>query len=387
MGGCCSCGEDARQVDKDEAEARNPKPPYADWAALMKADWGSDPTAVSRDFSRMRIMVTGPDGPRTHLADVPLTPENTAEIEKRNRELRAVTVAISKLMEPEGSDVPSRLEEAWARAIDTDDLKGSPDISSGIAKLLQDELQFYTGRDDVKTDPLERNATFNALLLFAQGTVFYPGQRIGHLLWFPWTNGKMRDVAWTVYVTDEDRYPSARYYDTPAGVSKTQQRRTKLVKSGDAAGNEADEDAPLVGGDTSDGNAKNKKGNHGSSDLVVGYGAADDDSRSGDVRGFEKPKPRPATPGCVSIVHSFAMRNYVDKEERSYVPAFMVQWAVVITLRKGTGEWVSATLEVPEVFCETCDKSKLQRLRRQRLDDAVFNAFGVQVQPIASLDL
>ena len=395
MGGCCSCGADPRQVDRDESEMANPMAPYADWAERLRADWGTDPTAVSRDYARMRIMVTGPDGPCTRLADISLTSDTSAdEIARRSRDLRDVTLAISKLVEPDGSEVPAQLERAWQACIESNaDLRGSPDVSSGLHQLFQNELKFYKGREDVTSDPRARSPTFNVLLLMAQGTVFYPSQRVSHLLWFPWARN-LRDVAWTVYVTDDDRYPSVRYL-----ANREEVRRRALQKA-------QAKDPKRFASPTSTADGEAEKlilSPVGGGDGGVSYGtlnsspppqAAPKPGRSSREAVEGRPEiliaatdgSRPRAANTVSVVHSFAVRNYIDSEAKAQTPAFLVQWAVIITLQKGTGEWVGATLEQPEVFCEPATSNKLLKLRRQRFCDTVFNRMGVHVQEVASLD-
>jgi hypothetical protein len=377
MGVCCSCGEDPKVVDRDERGMRNPMPPYADWAELLRKDWGSDPTAVSRDYARMRIMVAGPDGPKARLTDVHIAKTDcaAADIKRRNVELKAVTVAISRLVEGPDAATPARIEASWSKCVDALDMEGSPDISRGLHELLCTELQFFRDRNDVTNDATARNPTFNVLLLLAQGTVFYPGQRIAHLLWLPWAR-HLRDVGWTVYVTDDDLYPNIAHFSPRAGDHDHGPTGAAAKSAnGQPTSPGANEFDMLLANSNSKGPAANGQMN---------YGALAEDPSTKPASAL-KSKHRNVG-GTVSIVHAFAIQNYIDPDDKHVTPAFLIKWAVSITLKKGTGEWVGAAIEQPEVLCEEVPaKRKLMRLRKQQLADAVFNAFGVQMQTVAKL--
>jgi hypothetical protein len=407
MGGCCSCNEDPKRVDRAERDARNPMPPYADWADLLKADWGTDPTAVSRDYARMRILVASPQGPRTstRLEDVSLHADAAAaraRMKQRNDDLREVTVAVSRMVEPEGSEMPERIAREWDAALnDTDpDNAASPDISTGLTRLLSDRLGFYRDRNDFTDDAKARSPTFNLLLLMAQGTVFYPGQRIAHLIWLPWAR-HLKDVGWTVYVTDDDVAPlsgaaAQTYYgDFPGGTGASPAGHNNNSLAGAHSRQESpghrrseDERQTLLGERHNTDTHPHRLNASGSVDrpTSTSYGSVDEPSTPPPPK-RQNSFLRRRGMSTVSVVHSFALRNYIDKEEKHQTPAFMVKWAVVISLKKGTGEFVGATLEQPEVLCERPGKKrKLQQLRRQQLADVVFNAFGSQIIDVDRLD-
>lgn len=393
MGGCCSCADDPQQTVRDENERRNPLPPYADWVELMRADWGSDPTAVTRDLPRMRIRVagtditTGPATPRLATRKVEAPTDYTA----RNEGLKTVLIAMCQLTQEGGSERPRDADEreesaedasrrslaaarsgeecakaiaaAWDECVQTDALVHSPDVSSGLAALFKKtDLYPQSTVDGVNSNnnahnPLSCPAAFNVMLCFAQGIVFYPTQRMGHLLWTPWAP-RLRDVGWTVTVgTDYD-------------VNRAVRNKAAAPAKADAS--------PAEAADTEDTKLVAVKGRNNEPSRMS-YGTTDTDVFLPLRESLERGKS-----SVICVTHTHTVRNYVDPDDAAGVPQFEVEWAFTIFLDRATGAWSGATLESPIVRAER-PSSKLQKLRMQSFTDMVFNNFGVEVSYVAKL--
>ncbi len=149
------------------------------------------------------------------------------------------------------------------------------------------------------------------------------------------------------------------------------------------------DDDYLLAGDT--GNAKKtKKGNRTDASQINAstYGATSERSESSmpplPAREGVPRASRSSLGGTVSVTHSFVMRNHIEDNAKSYTPAYQIQWGFTITLAKGTGQWLGVAMEQPRVLVVKSN-NKLQKLRIVRLNDAVFNAFGVELEFVDAL--
>lgn len=208
MGSCCCCEESAEKkplLQKGgEDNARNPLPAHENWEALVRNDIGKDVGSVCRDFPRIRVSVG--EGEEW----VAIRPDDFA---KRNERIKANMLKIAKLVGEE--ELAATLESKWEQHIP----KHATDISAELLVLFQecamvksvidvepvhDDAEEGEGRgesNDGKTKQGKEHligncSTFRVLAHLVQGVMFFPSQRMLHLVWFPWATC-LRDVGWS----------------------------------------------------------------------------------------------------------------------------------------------------------------------------------------------
>ena len=440
MGAIC-CKDDYESELHDEAHAPNPKPPHADWAARARGDFGSDMTAVARDFPRMKVVVgraaaisyvdtsESPSGVAPGAAAKP-----AASPQARAKALGAVMEAIAALVgpgdgvsgatatvpPPHGAALVAAVRAAAVAHLHTEDADASPDLSGGVAGVLAVTGMFPPRPDAAAADadgdaaalptqhsereaggvgaatPPSREKTplsavcpaFKVLLCFAQGTLFYPGQRIVHLVYLPWAP-HLRDVGWTAFVL-----PSEDVDDVVAALDAARVGGPAARRGGggraaaDTAGD--DERAPILGPGRRSGGGSNTSplgasavdyGSDGETHVSPSGGSGGAARASGPASPFGLAAPAPGT--TVSVLHRHISRNFVEPGNESVTPRFEVTWTMEIQLDRRTGDWVAAAMRPPMVACLSApSRNALFKGRRVRLSDVVFNAWGVDVHPV-----
>ena len=257
MGCCCS---DATVND----DVPNPLPKYEDWKDDLKKDIGSDCGAVARDFPRMDVLVltepVGNEDPKSRQPEIsdkedrkPTKNSDEASLlERRNRVVLSL-VNIGKLCDapaiprsavnddeaaeerakehsdPELAMISERLQAAADQHVSS----SAADLSHALQKtLLETKLLFepapepceeaavVEGEAPAKAPKTKKQryavsqpgtaaaVPMAVLLCFSQSIMFYPSQRVRHLLWFPWAQ-HLRDVGWNAMVFKRSAFPES----------------------------------------------------------------------------------------------------------------------------------------------------------------------------------
>lgn len=253
MGICCSVDEAAvRESDKLQ---RNPIEPHPDWVEKLAADVGSDVFAVARDFPRMNVVVGEPRGgdhppptPREHERKgtrraSPDKENHEPTFEDRAKKIVDCVMTIADICK-ESETLGRRLrawwndikQGEWSASKEARSLLSQPDSnplmrSMMISAQLVDAIPSSTKSCGSDGEPIsllpsdsparkERNGvttyrpnckTFRVLEYLVQGTVFFPVQRLHHLMWFPWAK-RLTDVSWSSFVyTKPSSFPEHIY--------------------------------------------------------------------------------------------------------------------------------------------------------------------------------
>lgn len=204
---------------------------------------------------------------------------------------------------------------------------------------------------------LVRSATFHLMQFATQGVMFFPVQRLKHVLWMPWAS-HMQDVAWTIHYTLKEATPADL-------IARTQHQLNNLCNT--SASNftpQADADA-VVAAATAVAAANTAAG--GSGDGQRGPATADAAAGSGVVNaeGWKSPTllaaevgrdgartsdstpALPAAPAATAgshgrrskviiIQHVQTGRHHVERGDRKTTPRFELDWACSIRVDQDT---------------------------------------------------
>lgn len=202
---------------RSERGATNPKEPHTEWSARMLADIGTDVHAVSRDFPRMQVRLRDPDEDTSNHNDTTSPTASQKNPKQRHARVLQNVVAIAALCgerDTIGNQVQQWLDSAMAS---NSPLLDQPDASPVFRQMQADtSMVAVVAPSNEPAD--ESNATtlraacktFRILEYLVQGIVFYPVQRLAHLLWFPWST-RITDFEWHSFVCTRPQFPEHIY--------------------------------------------------------------------------------------------------------------------------------------------------------------------------------
>jgi hypothetical protein len=213
--GCCT-SVDVETIVAEEDSLRNPLPPHADWAQSLAGDIGTDPYAICRDFPRM-IVLHGANVLRDEA--MAMREMMSMDLEQKNARVRDTLLYVTELC-GERETYGEAILLAWKKE---KALHGSADASplldavlSGAKLLIKRDA--LTPEEAGEGEPPPRSPsrwavqglTAKVLEYVVQGVVFFPLQRLHHLLWFPWVS-RLQDISWTVRIFVKPEFPGIIY--------------------------------------------------------------------------------------------------------------------------------------------------------------------------------
>lgn len=187
MGNCC-CVDSA--VVASDMQAVNKTPPHHDFAECAKRDVvEGDPTSVARDFPRV-VCIVGENAEREKF--------HPADFGARNKVVKNTVAAIADLVGE--ADVREQFIAEWSNHVrrDTVDLS-HPILDVFLSAGMLAKLPSPKDSDSGKKKYVSNCNTFALLRYFNQGVMFFPSQRVRHLMWFPWIE-HMQDANWVARI-------------------------------------------------------------------------------------------------------------------------------------------------------------------------------------------
>ncbi|CBZ27964.1 conserved hypothetical protein [Leishmania mexicana MHOM/GT/2001/U1103] len=181
-----------------------------------------------------------------------------------------------------------------------------------------------------------RSATFHLMQFATQGVMFFPVQRLKHVLWMPWSS-HMQDRAWTIHFHVKDA--------TPEDLMARRQHHLKtLFNTSESALLPSADSAAVVAGAGADGHRDLL-----STALPSTVGTTDADGwkppaisgADASADGWHDPCGASVGDGMhkskIIVVHHFQTgRHYVEDSERKTTPVYELDWACSIWVDQDT---------------------------------------------------
>ncbi|KAK7194411.1 hypothetical protein NESM_000357400 [Novymonas esmeraldas] len=281
---------------------------------------GTPPALVNRNSRQSSLSVHGPQtssaNPTTSLtaaaaaaavvsygaadtSDSPKRPEKSDAPQQQQQQREPVATSASSA--PASTSRPGRSGSQ---------VTSTPAAATAAAAALMTTPSRY----------MVRSATFHLMQFATQGVMFFPVQRLKHVLWMPWAS-HMQDVDWTIHISLADATPAdliaRRQHQQSASVHSTTSLpppHGDLAAAAAAAADERRGSLPATAAAAGGGDGAGD-GDEWGSPATGGSGGGDGGARKSQV---------------VVIRHLQTGRHYVEKSDRKTTPRYELDWACSI---------------------------------------------------------
>ncbi|KPA86911.1 hypothetical protein ABB37_00948 [Leptomonas pyrrhocoris] len=193
-----------------------------------------------------------------------------------------------------------------------------------------------------------RSATFHLMQFATQSVMFFPVQRLKHVLWVPW-GSHMQDVSWTIHFSLKDatsadlialkQHTLNTLYNSASTVPTKEANAVGAARMGEASLQLTPSSELAANNNTTTLNAEQAADAFGAAAAAPStYSEADGRTATtnGTAATYGNTAESKGTRRIIAIQHVLTGRHYVEEADRKTVPRYELDWACSIRIDQET---------------------------------------------------